>query len=229
MQTRSGSRAKSLTLSTKLFPSRRPPALPPDGGVGSIRVEGFRHRDILSFGSAYAEVVGTEPEDGVYETLSLSVVEKFNLLDVVTCDRIVARLTSRFPGVAKDGCEPPQELSVVPIGSRFEGLRIGNHFFERLELAPDYFCEPERASWTGLLKAAEYDRDGGLSALTLPGANGNPVPLPTVEQKQPCWGSASPFATPNQGPNWAIRYVSKFRSLVPCIWESFFAAPPHAA
>jgi hypothetical protein len=129
----------------------------------------------------------------------VSVVEKFNLLDVVTCERIVARLTSRFPGLAKDGCEPPQEVSVVPIGSRFEGLRIGNHFFERLELAPDYFCVPERASWTGLLKAAEYDRDGGLSVLTLPGANGDPVPLPTVEQRATLLGFCIAVRDPKPG------------------------------
>ena len=183
----------------EIIPIQAASALPPDGGVGSIRVEGFRHRDILSFASAYAEVVGTEPESGVYETLSVSVVEKFNLLDVVTCDRIVGRLTSRFPGVAKDGCEAPREVSVVPIGSRFEGLRIGNHFFERLELAPDYFCAPERAFWTGLLKAAEYDRDGGLSVLTLPAANGDPVPLPTVEQRATLLGFSIAVRDPKPG------------------------------
>jgi hypothetical protein len=163
--------------SQETIPFQGSSALPPAGGFSSGRVNGFRHsKDILSYGSAYTEAVGTEPEEGVFEQLALSVVEKFNLLDVVTCDRIVTRLSGTFPGERSDGSHP--EISIVPIGSRFEGLRIGNEFFERLELAPDYFCNPERACWSGLLRAVERDCNNGLSALSLPDANGRPVPLP---------------------------------------------------
>lgn len=144
-------------------------ALSAGGGFGSARVEEFRHKEILSFASAYTEVVGTEAQEGIFETLSLAVVEKFNLLDVVTCDRVVARVTSLHRGDSK-------EASVVPIGSRFERLRIANTFFERLEVAPDYFCQPDHATWSGLQTALEKDRNM-LAPLSLPGADGNPVPL----------------------------------------------------
>ena len=224
-----GSRARSLTLSTKLFPSRQPPRCLPTAVFGSVRVEGFRHKEILSFGSAYTEVVGTEPEDGVYETLALSVVEKFNLLDVVTCDRIVARLTSRFPGVAQ------RWLRYAAGNFRRadrQPVRRAAHrqpLFERLELAPDYFCEPEQASWTGLLKAAENDRDGGLSVLSLPGANGDPVPLPTVEQKATLLGFCIAVRDPKPGAELGHPVRIKVPQFGTVHLGEFFAAPPHAA
>jgi hypothetical protein len=165
----------------ELIPVQAASVLPADGGFGSARTDGFRHKEILSFGSAYTEVVGTQGEDGAFEVLALAVAEKFNLLDVVTCDRIVGRLTARHPGFG--GSDASAETSVVPIGSRFEGLRIGNLFFERLELAPDYFCDPEHASWTGLLRAIGKDRKI-LAPLSLPGEDGKPAPLPD-DGKQP--------------------------------------------
>jgi hypothetical protein len=163
-------------------------ALPSDGGFGSARVEGFRHKEILSFASAYTEVVGTEGHPGIYEILSLSVVEKFNLLDVVTCDRIVARLTSKCPSEGNQDSQPA-ENSIVPIGSHFEGLRIGNRFFERLEVAPDFFCQPEFACWSGLRRAVEQDRERALLApLSLPGPGGSPALLPVAGQRQEVLG-----------------------------------------
>src|SRR5580704_4643860 len=47
------------------IPIQAASALPSEGGRGSSRVDGFRHKDILSFGSAYTEVGGAEMEDGV--------------------------------------------------------------------------------------------------------------------------------------------------------------------
>jgi hypothetical protein len=158
-----------------VIPIQAASTLPSIGGFGSSRVDGFRHKDILSFDSAYTEVVGTETEDGVFETVALSVVENFKLLDFVTCDRIVGRLTGRRPG----SLEVPAQHFIVPAGSVFEGLRIGDRFFEKLDLAPDFFCTPEHATWTGLLEALENERDRRLlESLSLPAPNGDPVPLP---------------------------------------------------
>lgn len=160
------------------IPVQAASALPDDGGYGSARVDGFRYKEILSFGAAYTEVIGTEQaHHGISETLSLSVVEKFNLLDVVTCDRIVSRLTSKYPG--HDGI---QETAVTPIGSRFEGLRIANDYYPLLELSPNFFCEPAHDYWTGLLQA--IDKNGEkLPYPSLPGSDGKPAPLSEGRQR----------------------------------------------
>jgi hypothetical protein len=180
-----------------LIPVQAASALPSVGGFGSARADGFRYREILSFASAYSQVVGTEAAEGVLEIVSLSVVEKLNLLDVVTCDRIVARLSSKYTSDYEAGSGPP-ESSIVPLGSRFEGLRIGNHFFERLEVAPDYFCQPEQACWTGLCKAVEKDR-GLLQNLSLPAPDGRPVPLPDDLQSTGLLGFCIALGEPKPG------------------------------
>jgi hypothetical protein len=174
-----------------IIPVQASSALPASGGFGSSRVEGFRHKEIWSFASAYTEVVGTEAHERVFETLSLAVVEKFNLLDVVTCDRIVARVTSIHPADSK-------EASIVPIGSRFEGLRIANTFFERLEVAPDYFCKPEHATFSGLQQALERDRNL-LAPLSLPGPDGNPASLPPGGQASGVLGFCIALSHAEQG------------------------------
>jgi hypothetical protein len=155
-------------------------ALTSDGGFSTARVDGFRYKEIFSFASAYTQITGSEPHTGVFETLSLSVVEKLNILDVVTCDRVVARVTAKYPGDRGEGAMPSPETSIVPRGSYFERLRIGTEFFERLEVAPDCFCQPEYACWSGLLKALESNEKRTLLqplSLPVPGPNGKPAPL----------------------------------------------------
>jgi hypothetical protein len=98
-------------------------ALPEIGGYGTARSVDFRYREILSFDLAHTEVVGSrlaDADDGVhvFSTLVKSTVEGFNVMGMVTADRIVANLVSTFKG------ESPGELSVRLVGSRFENLRI---------------------------------------------------------------------------------------------------------
>jgi hypothetical protein len=96
--------------------------LMPVGGYGSARVEQFRFHEIISFKAAYTQVMGTQHEQNGtihYETLAAAVVEGLNILDMVTADRVVARLTSATPADAKAA-----ELEAVPFGSYFENLRI---------------------------------------------------------------------------------------------------------
>ena len=100
-------------------------ALPITGGHGQARVENFQFREFLSFRRAYTHVSGApaeeKAEDGkkytTYNTLVTSTVEGLNLLDVVTADRIVARLYSKHR-------EGEAEGSFNMVGSRFERLRI---------------------------------------------------------------------------------------------------------
>jgi hypothetical protein len=102
----------------EVIPVQAPAAIPVTGGYSATRVENFRHRDIVSFRSATSIVSGDfSARDQAYETLMSATIEGLNILDVVTADVIVARLSSRHP---KDGGEP----SIIPLGSYFENLRI---------------------------------------------------------------------------------------------------------
>jgi hypothetical protein len=116
-------------------------ALPLSGGHGRSRVENFRHRSFFSFSAAESQVVGSySVKDNAHGTLATCTVEGVNIMDVVTCDRIVARMTSKHHD---DGTE----ASIIPLGSLFENLRIGGHVFAPI-LAIDEFCRND--TWSKL-------------------------------------------------------------------------------
>lgn len=95
------------------------------GGHGQARVENFQFREFLSFRRGYTHISGAAQEEKEvngrlsYNTLVTSTIEGLNLLDVVTADRIVARLYSKH-------LEDEAEGSFNMVGSRFEGLRIAD-------------------------------------------------------------------------------------------------------
>jgi hypothetical protein len=156
------------------IPIQATSAIASDGGYGCSRADGYMH-DIFSFRSAYTEVRGIKTSQG-YETLALSVVEGFKLLDIIECERIEAQLIGTYPADLNDSAE----ASIVPTGSVFRNLRIGKMTFPRLEVAAA-FCSPELSTWTGLLRALGDDRERRLlEPLSLPAPNGDLVPLPSA-------------------------------------------------
>ena len=106
-----------------------PTTLPSIGGVGNSRVDNFRLDNLVSCKAGYTHVLGSEMEvkDAkgqarvAHTTQVISTVEGVNILDVVTADRIVGRLTSVHD--AEDQ-EAGGEARILMIGSRFENLRI---------------------------------------------------------------------------------------------------------
>jgi hypothetical protein len=88
------------------------------GGYGSARSENFRFKEIVSFESAYTQVSGSYDQvSGNHKTLVTSRIERLNVLDIVTADRVVARLLSEHP--------PDQEEPRIRLwGSHFDNLRI---------------------------------------------------------------------------------------------------------
>ena len=109
-------------------------ALPLSGGYGSSRVENFKHRDIVSFDRAESVVVGSHSaKDQAHGTLASVVIEGLNILNVVTCDRITMRLTSKHDDTGA-------EASFMVHGSGFDNLRIAGHRIDPV-LATDLFCE----------------------------------------------------------------------------------------
>src|SRR5579864_1645374 len=104
-------------------------SLPSIGGVGNARVDDFRVDSLVSFKAGYTHVMGSEMEikdaQGrsriAHTTQVTSTVEGLNILDVITADRIVGRLTSVYD--AEDR-EAGGEARIILIGSRFENFRV---------------------------------------------------------------------------------------------------------
>src|SRR5216684_4010946 len=98
-------------------------SLPTIGGHGNALVENFRFQEFVSFRRGYSHVSGSPQEvqgKTHFTTLVTAVAEGVNILDVVTADRIVARLASNHTLDDKDYPEPHFTL----VGSRFDNLQI---------------------------------------------------------------------------------------------------------
>jgi hypothetical protein len=92
-------------------------SLPTTGGIGHSRVENFRFQEYVSFTAGYTYVAGSKSGQDTYTTLVTAAVEHLNILDVVTADRVVARLASHH---RLDEEEP----HITLLGSKIENLKI---------------------------------------------------------------------------------------------------------
>lgn len=102
----------------KVVPNQAAVSLPAVGGHAAHRTEAFNFEEIVSCRSAYTRVSGKHGEqDGVSSTVVTSVVEKLNILDIVTAERIVAQISVDHP---YDGGEPRISFA----GSHFDGLKV---------------------------------------------------------------------------------------------------------
>lgn len=127
--------------------------LPPTGGFASASVDRFNFKNIVSFERASSTVAGRVSEhDGrkTYDTQVTVAIEGLNVLDMVTADRVVARLTSTHPHESND----PEML---PIGSYFENLRIAG-------------IPIEARPHVELLRAGRYIEVSKVCAESFPGA-----------------------------------------------------------
>ena len=92
------------------------------GGYFSQRLDGYRLESVISFRSSYSHVAGNrslKPGEG-WHTLTTTVVEGLNVLDVLTADRVVGQTITEHPLI---GYVP----SISFLGTRFENLRIAGH------------------------------------------------------------------------------------------------------
>jgi hypothetical protein len=141
--------------------------LPEKGGYFSQHSDAYRLAGVLSYKSSYTQVAGNSDvkEGHGWSTLSTSVIEGLNVLDIVTADRVVAQLTTDHPLV---GYVP----SITFLGTRFENLRIGGHPV-KLELDLNLFgAKPadDRAytSDTGFIKRVASQYEGIRAHQNLP-------------------------------------------------------------
>ncbi|HEY2499135.1 MAG TPA: choice-of-anchor P family protein [Candidatus Angelobacter sp.] len=92
------------------------------GGHGSNRVSAYNVDGLISFKEAYSEVGGSYDDcHGIHTTHAWSVVEGINVADMLTADRVVARMA-----IYHDG-NNEKEASYDITGSYFENLRIAGH------------------------------------------------------------------------------------------------------
>lgn len=96
--------------------------LPEKGGYFSEHLLDYQLEGVISIRKAYTQVAGhedTKPGHG-FSTLTTSVVEGLNVLNVVTADRVVAQIASEHP---RDGYVPMFTF----LGTHFDNLKIGGH------------------------------------------------------------------------------------------------------
>ena len=91
-------------------------SLPITGGFASSKMDSYRLRNIVSYTSAHTYLSGIKKSDGTY-TVATSTIEGLNILDMITADAIVGRLSSRHS-------DSGQQPEVLTIGSSFVNLKI---------------------------------------------------------------------------------------------------------
>lgn len=100
-------------------------------GYKSQHAEPFRIEGIVSYNTAHTQAAGhlepkTEKKAGAFKTLATAVVENLNILNVVTCDRMVAQVSTAHPLYVGIGDVP----HVTFLGTQFHNLRIGGCLVE---------------------------------------------------------------------------------------------------
>jgi hypothetical protein len=96
--------------------------LHPKGGYLSQKTGEFRLEAVVGFKSAHTQVSGIRgvKEGHGHATLTTAVVEGLNILEILTCDRIVSQIATEHP---LEGHTP----EITFLGTRFENLRIAGH------------------------------------------------------------------------------------------------------
>jgi hypothetical protein len=179
--------ALSGNLTLPLAQEVKPPTyvkLNEHGGYLSQRVDNYRLGGVVSFRSAYTQVAGnpdTKADHG-WNTLTTSVIEGLNVLDIVTADRIVCQISTDHPLV---GYVP----TVTFLGTRFENLRIAGHPV-KLDLDLNMLgAKPKDdapyTSDSGFIKRVSAQREHIQSQQTLPSdISARYNRLPAISDKQ---------------------------------------------
>jgi hypothetical protein len=142
-------------------------ALEENGGYLSQHALPFRSEGVVSYRAAHTQVAGNrdaKKEHG-WSTISTSVVEGLNILEVVTADRVVAQIFAEYP---LDGYVP----AISFLGTRFENLRIAGEPVN-LKLDLDLFGEPmdgykHYIAHGGFMGRVKAQREALFSFPTLP-------------------------------------------------------------
>ena len=135
-------------------------SLPTIGGHAHTRVDNFQIPRLVTFKAAHSHVSGSQMDEDTYTTQITTVIEGLRILDFLSADRIVGRLTSEHK--RKD-----KESHVLALGSTFENLRIGGYEVKVI-LRNDLFLNCK--TYADLAKEVASDKKSGKIAATSRGA-----------------------------------------------------------
>jgi len=102
------------------IPAQASLALPIEGGHAHSGVDKFDIPRLVSFQSAHTHLSGSYQDENTTTTSVTVVVEGLKILDFLSVDRMVTRLTAEYKFNRKSS-----ESHIIAVGSHFEGLRLG--------------------------------------------------------------------------------------------------------
>lgn len=102
------------------IPAQAALALPIEGGSAHCGLEQFAIPRLAYFGSAQTHLSGSWQDEDTTTTSVTVVVEDLRILDFLTVDRMVTRLTAEYEFGGKTS-----ESYIIALGSHFDGLRLG--------------------------------------------------------------------------------------------------------
>lgn len=143
-----------------VIPAQAATSLPSIGGHATARVENFRSDHFVSFKVGHAHVTGSWMDEKTVVTSATATLEGLNILEFITADRVVARLTS-------EGKHGQRETHIIALGSEFDNLRIGGHPV-KVTLRHDLFLQSP--THEDLRKAVASDKNSGKIVATEDGA-----------------------------------------------------------
>jgi hypothetical protein len=129
-------------------------SLPTIGGHARAHVDHYFHSDFVSFRSAHTQVSGRWVDEETVLTTATSIIEDVNILQVVTADRVVSRLTSTHKRGKREG-------HIVADGSEFQNLRVLGHEL-RVTLRHKLLSDSE--TFEQLRNKVASDKDSGKIA-----------------------------------------------------------------
>lgn len=130
--------------------------LPVIGGHAQAYVKDFCVPRLARFKSAHSHVSGSMQDDSTATTQAITTILDLNIMDVITADRITARLTSEHNLADPEG-------HILAIGSTFENLRIAGFTFN-IVLRHDLLLESK--THADLAKRVVSDKKNGRIADT---------------------------------------------------------------
>jgi hypothetical protein len=119
------------------IPAQAALSLPTEGGHAHTRVDNFDVPRLASFKSGYTHVSGSWQDKDTATTSATVVVEGLKILDFLTVDRLVMRLTSEYKISEKKN---NNESHIIALGSHYENLRLGGHQV-KVTLRHDLLCK----------------------------------------------------------------------------------------
>lgn len=139
------------------IPAQAALALPIEGGSAHSGLEKFEIPRLASFGSAQTHLSGSFQDENTATTSVTVVVQGLKILDFLSVDRMVTRLTAEYKFGGNNN-----ESHIIAVGSHFDGLRFGG-FDVKVTLRHDLLINSK--TFADLQKNVKNDPKSGKIAI----------------------------------------------------------------